>query len=114
MHLNQEKFTTTSQKSKRRTWMNKHNTALLIIDLQKESKFGIQNLDTIIKNTNKVIDACRKKEIPIIYTRQINRKDQIGLSKGEPINSDGTPFYYSTANENYEILDEIAPKKEDI
>src|SRR5699024_7167120 len=63
---------------------------------------------------NDVIQACRKLDIPIIYTRQLNRSDQINLSKGEPIMEDGTPFYYSTSKENHEILDEITPKEEDI
>lgn len=94
--------------------MKKHNTALVLIDLQKESNFGLEGMDSVTSKTNDVIQACRKLDIPIIYTRQLNRSDQINLSKGEPIMEDGTPFYYSTSKENHEILDEITPKEDDI
>jgi len=94
--------------------MNTKETALILIDLQKESNFGLQHLDDVLSKTKDVIQACRDADIPIIYTRQINRLDGVGLSKGEPITPDGTPFYYSTSNENHEILDEIAPNAEDI
>ena len=94
--------------------MNTQETALLLIDLQKESNFGLQHLDDVISKTKDVIHACRAVDIPIIYTRQINRADRVGLSKGEPITSDGTPFYYSTSNENHEILEDISPNAEDI
>lgn len=94
--------------------MKKHNTALVLIDLQKESNFGLEGMGSVTSKTNDVIQACRKLDIPIIYTRQLNRSDQINLSKGEPIMEDGTPFYYSTSKENHEILDEITPKEDDI
>src|SRR5699024_5114784 len=67
-----------------------------------------------IKQTNQTINACRQLDIPIIYTRQINRHDNVGLSKGEPITEKGTPFYYSTSEENHEIIDEVAPADTDI
>lgn len=94
--------------------MKKEETALLLIDLQKESNFGLQHMEDVITKTNDVTQICRKLDIPIIYTRQLNRSDQINLSKGEPILDDGTPFYYSTSKENHEIFDEIAPKTDDI
>jgi nicotinamidase-related amidase len=94
--------------------MNKNNTALLLIDLQKESNFGLANMEEVVTKTQDVIQAAREQEIPIIYTRQINRGDQVNLSKGEPILDDGTPFYYSTSKGNHEILDEITPEANDI
>lgn len=94
--------------------MNNHNTALLLIDLQKESNFGLTGLEDVVSKTKDVIDVCRDLHIPIIYTRQINRSDRINLSKNEPILEDGTPFYYSTSRENHEILDELVPLKEDL
>lgn len=94
--------------------MNIKETALVLIDLQKESNFGLQHLDDVLAKTKDVIQACRAKDIPIIYTRQINRHDKIGLSKGEPICEDGTPFYYSTSKENHEIIETIAPKDGDL
>lgn len=89
-------------------------TALLLIDLQKESDFGLQYMDGVITRTNEVIQTCRKLDIPIIYTRQINRTDRINLSKGEPLLEDGTPFYYNTSKGNHEILDELDVKSDDV
>ncbi|WP_100011203.1 cysteine hydrolase family protein [Lentibacillus sediminis] len=94
--------------------MNKQNTALVLIDLQKESNFGLEQMDQVVTNAKQLIDGFRAQNIPIIYTRQINRADGIGLPLGEPLNDDGTPFYYNTANESIEILDEIKPQDGDI
>jgi len=94
--------------------MNTQDTALVLIDLQKESNFGLQQFDHVIKHTKQTIDACRDADIPVIYTRQINRHDKIGLSKGEPLTSEGTPFYYSTEKDNHEIIDDVAPEENDL
>lgn len=96
------------------TSLDLKKTALVLIDLQKESDFGIEGVDGAIENAQKLIEACREKNIPIIYTRQINRADKIGLSFGEPISGNGTPVYYSTNTEKFEVVDVIAPKENDV
>lgn len=94
--------------------MDIQESALVLIDLQNESNFGLQQVDKAINNSKHLIEACRQKNIPIIYTRQINRKDGVGISKGEPINNDGTPVYYASNRENIEIFDELKPQEDDI
>ncbi|SFE28562.1 Nicotinamidase-related amidase [Lentibacillus persicus] len=94
--------------------MNKSNTALVLIDMQKESEFGIENVDSVVKNTEQLIAACRKIGIPIIYTRHINREDTIGLSNKEPLNDKGTPVFYDNGTEAVEIFDQIKPEDGDI
>ncbi|WP_188207720.1 cysteine hydrolase family protein [Alkalibacillus aidingensis] len=94
--------------------MKQYDSALVLIDLQKESNFGLSNMDQVITNTEKLIKAFRASNIPIIYTRQINREDCIGLPKGEPLKEDGTPFYYNSGTDQIEIFDEIAPQKDDV
>lgn len=94
--------------------MDLQQTALVLIDLQKESDFGIEGVPQAINNSKKLIEACRQSNIPIIYTRQINRADNIGLSYGEPLSNDGTPIYYSTNTDKFEVMDEIFPAKNDI
>ncbi|SDX27998.1 isochorismatase family cysteine hydrolase [Salimicrobium album] len=89
-------------------------TALVLIDIQKENNFDIDNLEKIVSRTKKIINTCREKNIPIIYTRQINRADTKGLSKGEPLNKDGSPYYYSSDSKNIEIINDIKPQKDDI
>ena len=94
--------------------MQNNKTALVLIDLQKESDFGLINMDSVVTHTQKIVEVAREKQMPIIYTRHINRQDGIGLSSGEPLNEDGTPYFYDSGTENIEIWDEIAPQKEDI
>jgi|SRR5699024_1382946 len=94
--------------------MDIKETALVLIDLQKESNFGLLHLDDVLLKTKDVIRACRNADIPIIYTRQINRSDNVALSKGEPLTEDGTPFYYNSEKGNHKIMDEIAPEADDI
>ncbi|MRH41806.1 isochorismatase family protein [Aquibacillus halophilus] len=94
--------------------MNIKESALVLIDLQKETDFGLFGLNEVIKNTSSVIDACREANVPIIHTRQINRVDGVGLSLGEPLNEDGSPFFYNADSEKVETIDEIKPQKGDI
>ncbi|GAA0433890.1 cysteine hydrolase [Lentibacillus halophilus] len=89
-------------------------TALIIIDMQKESQFGIQGVDTIVDATSNVIAECRKHDIPVIYTRQINRHDNVGLSKEEPLNHNGEPVFYHSNTDAIDIIDAIQPESQDI
>jgi biuret amidohydrolase len=90
-------------------------TALLLVDLQKESgTSAISEMDTIVKNTRTLIQACRDQGIPIIYTRHISRSDGIGLANNEPVNEHGEPIYYHSQTEAIEIIDDIKPHSDDI
>lgn len=90
------------------------NKALLIIDMQKESHFGLINMETVTNNNKRMIEACREQGIPVIFTRQINRSDRAGLSKGEPLTKEGKPYYYQGDTDQIEILDELAPLDDEI
>lgn len=94
--------------------INKQKTALVLIDLQKESQFGIDQLEQVVNNTNRLTKAFKKAGIPIFYTRHLNRADGEGLSLGEPKKENGEPVYYSTAQENHKVIDEIAPAPDDV
>ncbi|QHS23380.1 cysteine hydrolase [Virgibacillus sp. MSP4-1] len=94
--------------------MDKTNTALVLIDMQKESEFGIQGVEQAVQNAELLIAECRKKGIPIIYTRQINREDTIGLSNQEPLKEDGTPVFYHDGTDAVDILDKMKPQEHDI
>ncbi|GEN44417.1 cysteine hydrolase family protein [Alkalibacillus haloalkaliphilus] len=94
--------------------MKKSDSALVLIDIQKESNFGLDNMEEVIKNTEKLLPAFRASNIPVIYTRHINRADAVGLSEGEPLNEDGSPFYYHDGTDQIEIFDEIKPEKDEI
>ncbi len=94
--------------------MKRENTALLLIDLQNESQYGIQGLDSVIENARHLIDQCRKNDIPVIYTRQINRRDGLGLPYMDPVDEKGHPKFYRSDTEAVEIIDAVAPKNNDL
>lgn len=94
--------------------MQADDTALVLIDLQKESQFGIDDLDTVVNNSRTLIDGCRRAGIPVIYTRQVNRADGVGLSRCEPLDDSGRPALYAGDSDAIEIFDDIAPNPGDI
>lgn len=101
-------------KKKRRDRMNLEKTALVLIDMQKESNYDIVELEKVIHNAQLLIEQCRSINIPVIYTRQINRKDTIGLSNHELLDDDGSPVYYNGGTNAIEIFDSIKPVSTDI
>ncbi|MDS9471532.1 cysteine hydrolase family protein [Sporosarcina pasteurii] len=95
--------------------MDVKNTALLLIDLQKEGGTSdVVGMDGIIEKTASLIEQCRQKGIPVIYTRHLNRGDGIALGNREPVNEKGEPLYYHTGTDAIEIMDEIKPEPGDI
>lgn len=95
--------------------MKLDQTALLLIDLQNEEGTSeIANIEEIIQNTRKMIETCRKKDIPVIYTRHINQGNGIGLANKEPVNEKGEPIYYHSDTNKIEIIEQIKPDAKDI
>ena len=68
--------------------------ALLLIDMQKESSYGIEGMDEAVAAAEGVLAACRTAGIPVVYTRHVNRRDGVGVSLGEVFDSEGLPVYY--------------------
>ncbi|WP_096201792.1 cysteine hydrolase family protein [Bacillus sp. FJAT-45350] len=94
--------------------MNLKKSALVLIDIQKESQYGVQNLESVIENSKHLIEACRSQNIPVIYTRHINRADGKGLSYKDPRKEDGKPVFYCTGTDAIEVMDEIAPNEGEV
>ncbi|RQD68814.1 MAG: cysteine hydrolase [Tindallia sp. MSAO_Bac2] len=94
--------------------MNLEKSALILIDLQKEDGFSIDNMEQVVENAKILIDICRSRGIPIVYTRQINRDDSKGLSLREPLDNNSKPVFYRSNTEAVEIIDKVRPEKEDI
>lgn len=94
--------------------MTFENHALLLIDIQKESQFGIQNIEQVIKESKRVIDQCRQCGIPVIYTRHVNRRDGVGLSRGEERTDSGSPVFYCSGTEAVEVMEELEPQPQEI
>ncbi|MEM5793949.1 MAG: isochorismatase family cysteine hydrolase [Candidatus Aenigmatarchaeota archaeon] len=90
--------------------------ALLVIDMQNDfkkgkSEYSCEMLDEkLIKKVKNLIEFCRSKKIPIIYTQHTIKPDKSNAEIGEPENVraciEGT--------KGWEIIEEIKPKDKDI
>ncbi len=94
--------------------MEEKKTALLLIDLQKESQYGIEGIENVVDNASLLIEISRKVDMPIIYTRQVNRSDAKGLSLHEPLDEFGKPIFYLEGDEAIEIIEQVAPQEGDL
>jgi nicotinamidase-related amidase len=89
-------------------------TALLLIDMQSESQYGIEGVEEAVAAADRVVTACRSAGIPVVYTRHVNRADGIGVSGDEVFDADGRPVYYQAGTEAIGILDAIKPEPHDV
>ncbi|MFJ3076579.1 isochorismatase family cysteine hydrolase [Pseudomonas sp. NPDC087029] len=89
-------------------------TALLIIDLQKEDGFSLERFDSVIEHTAALIDAARKLNIPLFYTRHVNDAHGHDLLHGEPLDAEGRPATYCAGTQAVEIVDALAPQAGDV
>ncbi|MBT8767665.1 cysteine hydrolase family protein [Metapseudomonas boanensis] len=91
----------------------RNDIAYLIIDMQQEDGFHLQDFEAVIDNCAKLIDAARAASIPIIYTRHINNADASDLPPGEPLDALGRPASYCAGTRQVEILPRLAPQPGD-
>src|SRR5690625_7910561 len=94
--------------------MDQSKTALLLVDLQKEEGTSeIAGMSNILDKASSLSKMCRKKGIPVIYTRHINRGDGIALANKEPVNEKGKRLYYNWKPETIEFADEVKQKQQE-
>lgn len=94
--------------------MDVSRAALVVIDMQNESQYGIQGMHDAVQAARLLTHACRAAGMPIIYTRQVNREDSIGLPNSEPRNGDGLPVHYRANSRAVEIVPDLTPQPHDI
>lgn len=87
---------------------------MLLIDMQKESQYGIDGIDEAVAAAGDVMAACRAAGVPVVYTRHVNRRDGVGVSMGEVFDSEGLPVYYRAETDSIEILDALEPQPGDV
>jgi nicotinamidase-related amidase len=92
--------------------MNNKN-ALLIIDMQQEDGFVLENIDTVVANTAALLDTARLTRAPVIFTRHINQADGSDMPRGEPRATDGGPSSYRAGTRQVQILERLAPRPEE-
>ena len=91
----------------------KNDIAYLVIDMQQEDGFHLQDVETVIDNSAVLIATARAAGIPLIYTRHINNADASDLPPGEPLDASGRPASYCTGTRQVEILARLAPQPGD-
>ncbi|MVV52084.1 cysteine hydrolase [Pseudomonas sp. PB120] len=93
--------------------MNNKN-ALLIIDMQQEDSFVLENFDSVVSNTATLLKSARRQRVPVIYTRHINQADGSDMPHGEPRAVDGGPSSYRAKTRQVEIIERLAPQPDEI
>ena len=88
--------------------------ALVLIDMQNESGYDLHDYPTAVAQASGVLDTAREHGIPVVYTRQINRGDGIGLPLGEPLGENGEPVSYNDRTKAIEIVDTLTPEDGEI
>ncbi|RFQ05999.1 cysteine hydrolase [Pseudomonas putida] len=91
-----------------------NNTALLVIDLQKEDGFSLERFDQVVENAAALIDTARNLKIPLFYTRHVNGSHGADLMLGEPVDDQGRPTTYLEGTYAIEVLDALAPIEGDV
>mgnify|MGYP003396748941 FL=1 len=91
-----------------------NNNALLIIDMQQEDGFVLENLDTVVTHTAALLESARLRQVPVVYTRHINQADGSDLPRGEPRAADGGPSSYRAGTRQVEIIERLAPRPDEL
>lgn len=92
------------------------NFALLVIDMQGDFLPGgpkeCPNGEEIVPGIKKLISVCRIAGLPVIYTRQVHRKDGSDLGMKVFLGRDSPPHCIE-GEQGAEIVKELAPTLED-
>ncbi len=93
-------------------------TAALVIDLQRENFGGgawpVAGYDRVLENAAKVIEACRRAAVPVIYTRHWLDPKGWNAMKHEPVDGNGCPLHSVAGTPRAEICAEVGPTDADI
>ncbi|MGE8067026.1 cysteine hydrolase family protein [Pseudomonas sp. NPDC089569] len=89
--------------------MNNKN-ALLIIDMQQEDSFVLDNVDTVVGHIATLLDTARHQRVPVLHTRHINPADGHDMPPGEPRAADGGPSSYRAGTRQVEIIERLTPQ----
>ena len=90
-----------------------NNNALLIIDMQQEDGFVLENFESVVSNTADLLDTARRQRIPVIYTRHINQADGSDMPRGEPRAGDGGPAGYRAGTPSVDIIERLATRADE-
>ena len=66
-----------------------NNNALLIIDMQQEDGFVLDNLDTVVANTATLLDTARSQRFAVGQVTAVGLIDVAGIEDRHPLTADG-------------------------
>jgi len=95
-------------------FMPKAQAALLLVDMQNESQYGIEGVDEAVAAAAGVLADWRAAALPVVYTRHVNRADATGLTAGEVLDAQGLPVHYRAGTQAVDIVAAIAPQQHDV
>lgn len=93
-------------------------TVALVIDLQKDNFRGgawpVAGYEQVLANANKVIAACRRAGVPVIYTKHWLSPTGWNAMKYEPVDGNGCPLHSVEGQPRTEICEEVEPVDDEI
>jgi nicotinamidase-related amidase len=107
----------------------KGRAALLVIDMQNDfcdpsAGTFAPGAEEIVEPIGALIDAARAADVPVIFTQEVHREDQLDAGRerdpgaglpypgGEP--SDPLPVHCVAGTRGVEIIDQLQPQPEDV
>ena len=89
------------------------NAALLVIDMQRDNEAGnswpVKDFSQVVANSKRVIDACRKADIPVLHSQHSLSADGSDMLKLEPRTPCGAPTHSVIGSPNWQFCDTVAP-----
>lgn len=92
-----------------------NRTAVIIIDMQndfigEEAVIPCKGTQNIIQNIKELTEFCHRNQVPVIYTQEAHRANQIDF--GRELDGD-EPLHCLEGSKGIEIIPELTPKAED-
>ena len=92
-------------------------TALLVVDMQydfleKDAPACCIGGMEIVPNVKKLIEACKKAHVPVIYTKEVHRPSRVDM--GRELDLDDLPDHCILGTHGVEIHQDLTPSKDDI
>lgn len=85
------------------------NTALVVIDMQRDVVGGAHEVDRVVDNINTLVDKARSEDVPVIWVQHSDEELPKGSEGWEYVPElapgDGEPLVHKTYNDSFEDTD---------
>ena len=62
------------------TLENRPNTALLVVDVQKDVVEGAPERDTVVANVGSLVEKARREQVPVVWVQHSERAARLGAA----------------------------------